>query len=191
MKTPTRFTGSLALLFCLSLPLSRAGAATVDTASPPDLAKLSASAEQELRGDILPFWLKYTRNPENGGFVGMITADMKVKNNVPRGALLTSRILWTFSTAYRVYHDPAYLEMARYAYNDLAEHFWDKENGGLYWAITPDGKSQASDAPDVAQRRERDEIGFDGRALFHRSMGDDAAKPRVGVGHVLNEGGLL
>ena len=33
--------------------------------------------------------------------------------------------------------------MARYAYSDLSDHFWDKENGGLYWAITPDGKSQA------------------------------------------------
>ena len=112
------------------------------------LAALSAGAEQEVKGDILPFWLKHTRNPENGGFVGMITADMQVRNDVPRGALLTSRILWTYSTAYRLYHDPAYLEMARYAYNDLVDHFWDKENGGLYWAITPDGKSQASASPD-------------------------------------------
>jgi len=180
MKPPTRFTGSLALLVCLSLPLSRAGAATTDTAPPPDLAKLSASAEQELKGDILPFWLKYTRNPENGGFVGMITADMKVKNDVPRGALLTSRILWTFSTAYRVYHDPAYLEMARYAYNDLAEHFWDKENGGLYWAITPDGKSQASAAPDGKIRPPVKLIygqvfGIYAFAEYYRATGDKAS----------------
>jgi cellobiose epimerase len=117
-------------------------AADLPTPAKPDpgLAAYAASAEQELRGDILPFWLKHTRNPDNGGFVGMITANMKVRNNVPRGALLTSRILWTFSTAYRVYHDPAYLEMARYAYRDLVDHFWDAESGGLFWTITPDGK---------------------------------------------------
>jgi mannobiose 2-epimerase len=63
---------------------------------------------------------------------------------VPRGALLTSRILWTFSTAFRIYRDPAYLEMARYAYRDLVDHFWDRESGGLLWTITPDGKPKDS-----------------------------------------------
>ena len=162
MKTLKIAVGVLALVICAYLLLSwvRTGvfegppSATQVQAMPASdaLKALSASAEQELKGDILPFWLKYTRNPENGGFVGMITADMKVKNTVPRGSLLTSRILWTFSTAYRTYHDPAYLEMAQYAYRDLVDHFWDKENGGLYWAITPDGKSQASASPDGKQR---------------------------------------
>ena len=48
---------------------------------------------------------------------------MKVQKNAPRGALLTSRILWTFSAAYRHYQDPAYLEMARWAYDDLLPYF--------------------------------------------------------------------
>ena len=65
---------------------------------------------------------------------------MTIRKGVPRGALLTSRILWTFSTAYRVYHDPAYLEMARWAYRDLIDHFRDPESGGLFWTITEDGK---------------------------------------------------
>ena len=60
-----------------------------------------ASAEQEVKGDILPFWMKYTRNTEDQGFYGTITADMTVRKGSSRGALLTSRILWTFSTAYR------------------------------------------------------------------------------------------
>jgi mannobiose 2-epimerase len=105
-----------------------------------DLKALSASAEQELRGDILPFWLKYTRNPADGGYYGLITADMEVRKGFPRGALLTSRILWTFSKAYRTYHDPAYLEMARWAFRDQLDHFTDKVDGGLYWTITADGQ---------------------------------------------------
>ena len=87
MKTPTRCTGSLALLLCLCLPPARAGRGRHDTAPAcPDLAKLSASAEQELKGDILPFWLKYTRNPENGGFVGMIIDGHEGEEQRRRGA---------------------------------------------------------------------------------------------------------
>ena len=148
MKTPIPLAVSLAGAILLSTSAPNVRADSVDRPRLAELQALSKSAEQELRGDILPYWLTHTRNPENGGFVGMITYDGKVDNSVPRGALLTSRILWTFSTAYRVYHDPAYLEMARYAYNDLVEHFWDKQNGGIYWAITPDGKTQASASPD-------------------------------------------
>jgi mannobiose 2-epimerase len=132
------------LLFCLaaSLQVSAMRADAVPPAGNPqsELAALSASTGQELTGDILPFWMKYTRNEANGGFYGLIAADMTIRKGVPRGALLTSRILWTFSTAYRVYHDPAYLEMARWAYRDLIDHFRDPESGGLFWTITEDGK---------------------------------------------------
>ena len=58
---------------------------------------------------------------------------------VPRGALLTSRILWAFSAASRRFDDPAYREMATRAYHDLLDHFWDAEHGGLFWSITAEG----------------------------------------------------
>jgi len=32
-----------------------------------ELAALSASTEQELKGDILPFWMKYTRTRRTAG----------------------------------------------------------------------------------------------------------------------------
>ena len=31
--------------------------------------------EQELTGDILPFWLKYTLDRERGGFYGLVEND--------------------------------------------------------------------------------------------------------------------
>ncbi len=119
------------------------GVAQVPVATLPsdgDLAALSKRAEAELRGNILPFWLKYTRNRERGGFYGLIDEKMRVHPEASRGALLTSRILWTFSMAYRVYHDPEYLEMARWAYRDLTDNFTDHEFGGIFWSITGDGK---------------------------------------------------
>jgi len=109
-------------------------------ASPAVLEDLSRRANQELRENILPFWLKNARNTERGGFHSFIGQDMKVRDTLPRGALLTSRILWTFSAAYRHYHDPTYLEMARWAYRDLADNFIDREHGGLFWSITPAGQ---------------------------------------------------
>jgi mannobiose 2-epimerase len=105
-----------------------------------ELTALASVADRELRGDILPFWLAHTRNAENGGFFGQIDADMTVRKDSPRGALLTCRILWTFSAAYRANPEPAYLEMARWAYRDLVDHFWDAESGGLLWTITADGR---------------------------------------------------
>jgi mannobiose 2-epimerase len=108
-----------------------------------DLTALAASAEQELKGNILSFWLKHTRNTDNGGFYGFIDADMVVRKGSARGGLLTCRILWTFSTAYRRYHDPVYLEMARWAYWDLVQHFWDPESGGLFWTVSEDGEPKA------------------------------------------------
>ncbi len=37
-----------------------------------------AGAGRELRGDILPFWLKYAVDDEFGGFRGQITNDLKI-----------------------------------------------------------------------------------------------------------------
>jgi cellobiose epimerase len=121
-------------------PEPASAGATQTAVSPADLQNLAARAEKELRGNILPFWLKNSRDRRRGGFFGVIDQKMNVKKNAPRGALLTSRILWTFSAAYRRYHDPEYLEMARWAYRDQMDNFRDKEQGGLFWSITADGK---------------------------------------------------
>lgn len=108
--------------------------------APAQLQAYAHQAEQELRGNILPFWLKHARDREHGGFHSFIGEDMTVRDDLPRGALLTSRILWTFSAAYRHYQDPEYLEMARWAYRDLMDHFVDPQSGGLFWSVSTDGK---------------------------------------------------
>jgi mannobiose 2-epimerase len=134
------------------------------------LQDLASKAEQELRGNILPFWLKNARDREHGGFHAFIGEDMTVRDDLPRGALLTSRILWTFSAAYRKYHDPEYLEMARWAYLDLVDRFIDKEQGGLFWTIARDGR------PVDAQKQIYGQVfGVYALAEFHRATGEQAA----------------
>ena len=136
MRNP-KFLHSAVALVAVVLLVACVHASNVPTS---ELTDLSMSVESELKGDILPFWMKYTRNPENGGYYGLIRYDMTVRKDAYRGALLTSRILWTFSAAYRTYHYPVYLEMATYAYRDLVDHFIDPESGGLFWTITADGR---------------------------------------------------
>jgi mannobiose 2-epimerase len=134
------------------------------------LRSLAASADLEIRGDILPFWLNHTRDPERGGFYGLVTADGTAMQDSPRGALLTSRILWTFSAAYRRYHDPLYLEMATWAYNDLVNRFLDKEDGGLFWSTSPGGRPL-----DTRKQIYGQVFGIYALAEYFRATGDRAA----------------
>ena len=158
-------------------PAVSVAAAPNENAWPVDPAKLHAfraAAEAELRGDILPFWLQHARDREHGGFWGQINNDLTVRKRAPRGALLTSRILWTFSAAYRRYRDPAYLEMARWAYDDLLARFWDGQQGGLFWSVTADGQPLESRKVIYGQA-----FGIYALAEYHRTTGDPAPLERA------------
>jgi cellobiose epimerase len=91
--------------------------------------------EEELTGNILPFWMTYVVDEEHGGFYGAVTNDLRPLNQVPRSAILCARILWTYSTAYRRLGGEQYLTMARWAYDYLTRVFWDPEYGGVYWHV--------------------------------------------------------
>ncbi len=157
---------------------SAAGVRAAETPPPAPsaarLLELADSAEKELRGNILPFWLKNARDREHGGFHAYIGEDMKVRDDFPRGALLTSRILWTFSAVYRKYQDPEYLEMARWAYRDLADRFTDKEQGGLFWTAHADGQPADGHKQIYGQV-----FGIYGLAEYYRATGDKEALERA------------
>ncbi len=97
-------------------------------------------AETELRENILPFWIEHTVDKERGGFYGELSNTLTVDKDAPRGALLSARILWTYAAAYKRYRAPDYLEMARWAYDDLLSRFWDETHGGLYWMVGANGE---------------------------------------------------
>lgn len=148
-----------------------AGPAAMDRAA---LRAWADAAETELRNDILPFWLEHTRDRERGGFFGEISNGNAVKKDAPRGALLTSRILWTFSAAYRRYHEPEYLEMARWAYTDLVTRFRDEEQGGLFWTVTADGRPL-----DTRKQIYGQVFGVYSLAEFFRATGEQEALDRA------------
>jgi mannobiose 2-epimerase len=103
------------------------------------LTALGAAAERELREDILPFWAEHTVDREKGGFYGLITNDLQVDKAAPKGSVLNTRILWTFSAASRRWPEPLYRELAERAYAYVLEHFWDERHSGLVWMVDSQG----------------------------------------------------
>ena len=93
----------------------------------------------ELRS-ILRYWMEYTPDDRRGGFFGRIDGDDRVHPEAPRGLVLNSRILWTFSAAYKDTGEQLYLPVARRAYEYIVEHFIDREYGGAWWSVSADGK---------------------------------------------------
>ena len=105
---------------------------------------LQQRVEAELQSGILPFWLKHAIDEERGGFRGHIGNDLTIDPRAAKSLILNARILWTFSKAYSVYKDPAYLAAARRAYEYLCAKFHDSEFGGVYWMV--DYKGDVLDA---------------------------------------------
>ncbi len=138
------------------------------------LQDLAKRAEAELRGNILPFWLEHARDVEDGGFHGEISGKKKVRSGAPKGALLSSRILWTFSAAHRRFQDRAYLAMARHAYDDLESRFWDEEHGGVFWSVKANGRPQETRKQIYAQV-----FALYGYSEYFRATGDRHALDRA------------
>lgn len=102
------------------------------------MAVLVNECKKELTERIIPFWNKL-RDDENGGFYGFVNNDLQVDKKADKGVILTSRILWFYSAAYMVLEDEALLDNARHAFEFLKKCV-DRENGGVYWMMTYDGK---------------------------------------------------
>lgn len=92
----------------------------------------------ELVGNILPFWMDGMVDSE-GGFYGRMDGFGHIDESAPRGAVMYSRILWTFASAYRVLGDTDCFCMALAARNWLLEHFCDSEHGGVFWSLDAEG----------------------------------------------------
>jgi mannobiose 2-epimerase len=96
--------------------------------------------QEELTGNILPFWMTHSVDRVNGGFYGALSNNLEIHNEVPRSAILCARILWTYATAFRKLGDKDYLDMATWAYEGLRGVFLDPQFGGVYWTVDAAGK---------------------------------------------------
>lgn len=111
------------------------------------LQTLKSEVKDELVNNILPFWSGKMIDNTNGGFFGRIDGSGRIYNDADKGCVLNARILWTFSSAFRVLKNPEYLKIAERSKDYLLKYFFDNEYGGVYWLINyrgemKDGKKQ-------------------------------------------------
>ncbi len=99
---------------------------------------LADKCRKELTERILPFWNRL-RDDENGGFYGFMDNGLNVDKTADKGVILTSRILWFYSSCYRTLGDEYLLDNACHAYEFLKKCV-DTVNGGVWWMMTYDGK---------------------------------------------------
>lgn len=103
------------------------------------LSRYKDDVAQELQ-NILDYWMTHTVDEANGGFFGQIDGDGTVHTDAPKGSVLNSRILWSFSAAYNLTGNKEYLSTADRAFDYLLHHFFDTGFGGVYWTVDASGK---------------------------------------------------
>jgi len=81
---------------------------------------------------ILEYWIEHSIDKEKGGFYGTVNGKNIPDPNAPKGVVVTSRTLWTFSAVQQLFPDNRYVKMADRAYDYIINHFVDKEYGGVY-----------------------------------------------------------
>ena len=101
--------------------------------------EFAGQIRSELEKDILPFWINRMQDG-HGGFYGRMDGSGRLVPDAPRGGILTARLLWTFSSAFRMFGDPAVGEAARNAYRQIRDRFYDADFGGTYWSIDACGQ---------------------------------------------------
>ncbi len=94
---------------------------------------------QVLEENILHYWMTRMVDHEHGGFYGRIDGRDQLYPRFHKSVILNTRILWTFSAAYRLTDRAAYKEMADWAFGYLTSQFEDKEHGGLHWMLDHTG----------------------------------------------------
>lgn len=88
---------------------------------------------------ILDYWMQYSIDKTNGGFVGKIDANNEVDLSAPKGSVLNARILWAFSAAYNFCSNEEYLSTATKAFEYIRDNFFDKKYGGVFWTVDSNG----------------------------------------------------
>ena len=126
-----------------------------DVLAPVRLAVLERDAwvrrlRDELEQRILPYWRNQMLDPR-GGIYGGRDNDGTLRNDLPRSAVLGTRVLWTFATAARLMPHPAWRTATDHAWDWFLHTLWDKEHGGVFWSVDADGSPLAPHKQSYAQ----------------------------------------
>ena len=105
---------------------------------PIQLKQLKSELTTEL-DSILEYWSKFTIDTKNEGFIGQIDHNDQANSQAEKGSVLNARILWTFSSAYKLTKEEEHKRIAKRAFDYIVTHFYDTEFGGIFWSLHYDG----------------------------------------------------
>jgi mannobiose 2-epimerase len=134
------------------------------------LSILRDEVHSDLTENILPYWSGKMTDTINGGFFGRADWQDKVYHDAERGGVVNSRILWTFSSAFRILKDSSYLKTASHARDYILSHFIDREYGGAYRSVRSDGEPA-----DIRKQIYIESFFIYGLSEYFRATGDTVA----------------
>ncbi len=105
-----------------------------------DLKDFSRRISDELFGNIIPFWCGPALDQEQGGWMAWLSNNLDPDRTQPKGLIVNSRILWSFSAVYQARPDARFRQMADRALDVIMNRFWDGLNGGAFWRLDGDGR---------------------------------------------------
>lgn len=115
---------------------------------------MAVEMKDHMLGTIIPFW-RNLRDDEFGGYYGYLSYGLELDKQAFKGCILNSRITWFFSNVYLLYKNGLLSDEdfsrhgytaedvkkeAMHGYDFLYNKCIDKENGGIFWSLTYDGK---------------------------------------------------
>ena len=90
--------------------------------------------------EVISFWLEHSIDEEFGGFWTHLERDGKRYGKGDKFLVMQSRMVYSFTTAYRLTGDDEYLDIARRGASFIMDHMWDSKHGGWFWAVRRSGR---------------------------------------------------
>ncbi len=133
------------------------------------MVKIAIAARAQLENVIIPFW-KGMKDEKFGGYYGYLSQELVLDRQAEKGCILNSRILWFFSEAAMLLRREDLRGHADHAYAFLTEHCIDRENGGIFWSMTYDGKPL-----DTTKHTYNQAFAIYALSAYYRLTGNEAA----------------
>lgn len=104
-----------------------------------NLTALAQTYRKELLDNVLPFWMKHSKDQEKGGFFTCLLRDGRIFDT-DKFVWLQARQTWTFAMLYnRLEQRPEWLDMARHGADFLQKHGRDA-HGAWYFSLNREGR---------------------------------------------------
>ncbi|EAR10833.1 AGE family epimerase/isomerase [Reinekea blandensis] len=91
-------------------------------------------AQTQLSEQILPVWKQHARRADQG-VMGTLTADAQSQTDQPKGSIMNSRALWSFSLLHRLEPQTELQMSALRLYHGFCDEFFDDATGLVHWQL--------------------------------------------------------